>query len=154
MKLRVHEIQDAGTVDESVVLAPDLISLGNPPDCPILDGPVEAEIHAEALDGEILALVKVRARVRLSCSRCLEGFQTPLSESFEMHVSLKEVFLDVLEDVREAFLLALPVKPLCGAQCRGLCPRCGNNLNQTSCGCSKEQKDTLFSKLKGFQKRD
>ena len=32
-------------------------------------------------------------------------------------------------------MLALPTRPLCGEECRGLCPRCGANLNAGPCGC-------------------
>jgi uncharacterized protein len=43
--------------------------------------------------------------------------------------------LDLGEVVREQVLLALPLKPLCREDCRGLCPTCGRNRNQFPCGC-------------------
>ena len=43
--------------------------------------------------------------------------------------------LDLGEVVREQVLLALPLKPLCREDCRGLCPRCGQNRNLGPCGC-------------------
>jgi tRNA dimethylallyltransferase len=43
--------------------------------------------------------------------------------------------LDLGEVVREQLVLALPLKRLCHADCKGLCPSCGRNRNRESCGC-------------------
>lgn len=51
----------------------------------------------------------------------------------------------------EQFLLALPVKPLCGTECRGLCPSCGKNLNAGECGCGKDEGDPRLAKLRGLK---
>lgn len=50
----------------------------------------------------------------------------------------------------EEFLLALPVKPLCKDSCKGLCPVCGNNLNNESCSCAKEQGDPRLAVLRNL----
>lgn len=46
--------------------------------------------------------------------------------------------LDLEPLARDAVMLDLPLAPLCSEDCRGLCPRCGENLNVTSCGCLPE----------------
>jgi|GEM_PF-188083 len=51
----------------------------------------------------------------------------------------------------EQFVLALPVKPLCGAVCRGLCPQCGQNLNSTDCGCDQTAGDSRLAALRGLK---
>jgi uncharacterized protein len=43
--------------------------------------------------------------------------------------------------VREQVLLALPTRPLCAEDCRGLCGGCGMDLNTESCRCSGDTKD-------------
>jgi uncharacterized protein len=43
--------------------------------------------------------------------------------------------IDLTPLVHEQIILALPTRPLCGEACRGLCPRCGANLNAAPCGC-------------------
>ncbi len=48
----------------------------------------------------------------------------------------------------EALVLELPMKPVCAEACRGLCPVCGANLNERSCGCQAERADTRFLSLK------
>ena len=44
--------------------------------------------------------------------------------------------LDLGELMREQFVLALPMKPLCREACKGLCPQCGTNLNKATCDCA------------------
>lgn len=50
----------------------------------------------------------------------------------------------------EEFLLALPVKPLCSEECKGLCPDCGQDLNTGSCGCSGQELDPRMAALRGL----
>ena len=46
--------------------------------------------------------------------------------------------LDITEDVRNEMLIELPINLLCRDDCRGLCPKCGVNLNEVACGCRPE----------------
>ncbi len=50
--------------------------------------------------------------------------------------------------VREVSLLAMPMKPLCREDCLGLCPECGQNLNEGSCACVKDDIDPRLSALR------
>lgn len=49
--------------------------------------------------------------------------------------------------VRDHLVLALPSKLLCRPDCRGICPRCGQNLNLRECGCSSEDVDPRLAAL-------
>jgi uncharacterized protein len=49
--------------------------------------------------------------------------------------------------LRENVLLNLPLQPLCRADCRGLCPHCGVNLNESSCGCQVQEDDPRLAPL-------
>lgn len=51
----------------------------------------------------------------------------------------------------EEFLLTLPVKPLCSASCRGICPQCGKNLNSGACSCVVQDADPRLEALRGFK---
>ncbi len=54
----------------------------------------------------------------------------------------------LLEDVvREQVLLSLPTRTLCKADCKGLCPRCGQNLNTATCSCSETPSDPRWNTL-------
>jgi len=55
----------------------------------------------------------------------------------------EEPHLDLAELAAEQFGLAVPMKPLCAETCRGICPRCGANLNQGACPCPLQTDDRL-----------
>jgi uncharacterized protein len=58
--------------------------------------------------------------------------------------------IDLTPLVHEQAILALPTRPLCGEGCRGLCPRCGANLNAGPCGCPAPPPDHRLAVLHGL----
>jgi uncharacterized protein len=60
--------------------------------------------------------------------------------------------IDLIELLREQFYLALPMKPLCREDCRGLCPQCGVNRNTGTCECAPGWDDPRLAPLKGLIK--
>jgi Predicted metal-binding, possibly nucleic acid-binding protein len=83
----------------------------------------------------------------LTCTRCLDDFSRqvsiPFTETFREQGAADDpdatVFhgdeIDIAEIVREAMIIAEPLKALCSDDCQGLCPICGVNRNQISCDC-------------------
>ena len=70
----------------------------------------------------------------------------------EIGYYLKDSLL--LEDVlREQVLLSLPVRTLCKPDCKGLCPRCGENRNSTACTCDVGPSDPRWEALSGLRGR-
>lgn len=61
----------------------------------------------------------------------------------------KEIDLDPI--VREQLLLALPMSALCKEDCKGLCPQCGQNLNEKQCGCEVRPSDPRWAALKNIK---
>ena len=51
----------------------------------------------------------------------------------------------------EEFVLALPVRPLCKPDCKGLCPDCGKNLNEGPCSCVRDEGDPRLAALRGLK---
>lgn len=112
----------------------------------------------------------VRTELELPCSRCLEPFRMPIDAAFSLrylpasemtHAQEREVEEDDLETsyyrddqidlnelMREQFYLALPMKPLCRDECKGLCPQCGTNLNTGACSCAARWEDPRLAPLK------
>ena len=93
------------------------------------------------------------------CARCAEKFAAPSDRDFRFILAPKAIGFNGEKDlgdedlefslyegdqidlsplIREQFLLSLPTRPLCREDCRGLCPKCGVNLNHTQCACSVE----------------
>ncbi len=116
----------------------------------------------------------VRTVLELPCSRCLEPFTIPVDASFDLRYQphaensgegereieeddLTTAFyendrIDLGQLMREQFYLALPMKPLCGDECRGLCPVCGTNLNKAACTCTHAWEDPRLAVLKALKK--
>jgi|Deesub1362A_J573_1020465.scaffolds.fasta_scaffold04811_1 uncharacterized protein len=107
--------------------------------------------------------------VSLVCSRCLKRFRYPISVEFheeyvprpdavdEEHeltdeeLALNYYINDMInldEFIREQVIVSIPIKPLCKANCMGICPMCGKDLNEGSCDCKKEDIDPRLSALK------
>lgn len=110
--------------------------------------------------------------VGIPCDRCLEQVSVPISchikRKLDMKLSDEErvndldesnyltgMDLDVDRLVYLEVLMSWPLKTLCREDCKGICSRCGKNLNDGPCGCAEEPKDPrmaaisdIFSKFK------
>jgi len=97
------------------------------------------------------------------CDRCLTELDkrqeltfthvlvTELSnEDDDSYLVVEDGLLDIEELVVSDILLAMPSKFLCKADCKGLCPTCGTNLNDSECSCEKKQYDPRLEALKGL----
>ncbi len=69
-------------------------------------------------------------------------------EEYEDYILVENHELDLDELVRADILLELPTKNLCTPDCKGLCPKCGTNLNSGSCACDTHQIDSRLEVLK------
>ena len=95
--------------------------------------------------------------VQLPCSRCLEPYWHSLTVKVETETdisALENNTFDLLNELREALILNLPMKLLCRKKCSGLCPTCGVNRNTTDCGCATEPRDERWVKLKEIKIND
>ncbi len=131
----------------------DIVSVGGAG----FDGRVERAGRGYLLEGTL------EGKATLRCARCLSEFDFPFAERLQVHLLpaaalpreddtrlgrddlevrfYDEPRVDLGELATEQFALALPMKPLCAETCRGICPRCGANLNQGACGCPPETDD-------------
>lgn len=133
-------------------------------------GPIRACLDVQRFGKELRVSGSVEATLRLECSRCLAAFELPMLgevavsfapravDTHEEHQhELSEEELDVLPlvqgggDLRgviaEQIHLAIPIKPLCSDDCRGLCPRCGRDPASGACGCAPAGADPRWEAL-------
>ena len=119
----------------------------------------------------VLASASPETSLELECRRCLEPFSGPvqleIEEEFHPSVDIgtgarlpvadaeedatvidEHHVLDLTEVVRQAIFLALPMSPLCQQDCAGLCPLCGQNLNEGRCQCATDAVDPRLEVLK------
>lgn len=88
------------------------------------------------------------------CDRCLAPATKNQVHEFEEEFDKSEAVddvIDVTELLRDELLAAQPMKNLCKADCKGLCPKCGANLNEGECGCEKFIVDPRLAALKNFK---
>ena len=117
---------------------------------------VTVELDVEKRTGKIPVSIVTRTVGSFICNRCGEDFRLDVNGNCSvMFIQRDAPFpdelpgddlrsyrlgqneIDITIDVRDALLLALPLRLLCSDDCRGLCPVCGENLNTGTCRCVK-----------------
>jgi uncharacterized protein len=58
--------------------------------------------------------------------------------------------IDMIDTIADIIRLAEPMSPKCNDNCKGLCPNCGINLNQSSCDCKLDSHDSHWDILKTY----
>ena len=114
--------------------------------------------------------MRLRARVSVEydteCSRCLAPLHRVFTQEFERtavaasslvntsdedadeeYLFIEEGMLDATPAAVEELLNTRSRVELCREDCRGLCPKCGKNLNEGECGCPKKEIDPRLAKL-------
>jgi len=177
MKLRVNEI--TGEAREIAFHEPEeeinrVLASG-----PIRDyavkGPIAVTMSYYRAGLEVFLQGHLCATTTAVCARCAEQFVTCNERSFRYVFAPKVLNdfdgagdlgaedveysqydgeeIDLSPPVREQLLLALPTRPLCAEDCRGLCPRCGANLNLGACGCAAARSDPRLAVLRSLKVR-
>jgi uncharacterized protein len=136
-------------------------------------------LHEHRGPRDIVADIRLRGNFagnfQVPCARCVEPVEIPLSAEFDLifrpaeadseaperSITAPETEIGyyqgsglLLEDVlREQVLLSLPVRTLCKSDCKGLCPRCGENRNSQMCNCEVGPSDPRWEALAGLRGR-
>ena len=179
-KIKSRGLSLSGEVEASTLAGLDtLISTG----ALKVNRPVTYSFSVFRAGGMITIQGSVATGVVLSCGRCLESFDLPVKADFDLVyatqmpevadeddeglelsaddlgiVLLTEEEIDLSEPLVEQLLLCLPFQAICRKGCKGLCPQCGVDLNQSACKCDQPEFkcdqpefDTRFSALKNFK---
>jgi uncharacterized protein len=165
--LTIHESIGQGIIDYAV----DIAQIGALP----VDGQADLIVEHRG-SHEFVNDIRLRASYKGSfevlCARCVEPVPVPLAGSFDLifrphdadaEMGERAITVDeteigyyeesglLLEDVvREQVLLSLPSRTLCKEDCKGLCPSCGQNLNNASCNCDPAAADPRWNALAGL----
>jgi uncharacterized protein len=165
--LEFSEVIPAGALE----YASDIKQVGPLPVSGVADLLIEHR-SASAHVNDIRLRANYRADFEILCARCVDPVAVPLSGEFDLIFRPEAADADAgersitadeteigyyqesglsLEDVvREQVLLSLPSRTLCTADCKGLCPRCGQNLNQAKCSCDEAPADPRWNALAGL----
>ena len=97
---------------------------------------------------EILVRGNISGKRRVQCARCLKMTEQPFAEEFLETYSNKLEIIDIMLLVRQTLALTEEIRFLCKPDCKGLCPQCGQDLNEGPCAC-KPVNLSPFAELKG-----
>ena len=137
MKIDINEIPEAGLILEEAY-QPGFLGMDREDIKTTEPLYVRAEVTKEKKG--VSVKMKVKTKLTLTCARCLIEFEYPLSK--DCHFSYRSSdgpILGIAKDLREEIILGYPLKPLCREDCKGLCPVCGGNLNESKCGCDRRR---------------
>jgi uncharacterized protein len=138
-------------------------------DLAALTSPVVYRLSLWRIEDEIFLDGAVGYTIQYTCARCLKEY----TKSYELPLNLvlqlvPDEQLKPLEDdddqfvqvsaaatvyvldqhLRDMIVLEVPLKPVCRETCRGLCPRCGANLNDEQCSCGEKTPDPRWDALR------
>ena len=128
---------------------PEVFDLGDTEDTKPA-GPIRYDLRVSLAGDSIVANGVLKADVAFECVRCAEFFRVAVCDpefSVVREIVDKDEAIDLTPDIRESIILAFPTNPLCAPGCRGLCPRCGTNLNKKKCRCADSSADDRWSAL-------
>lgn len=118
--------------------------------------------------GYITLSLEADVPYKTECARCLKEIkgnkiitfnktvtdkETLQDEDNDDYVILTDETLDVDEALIEQILLDFPSKHLCKEDCKGLCPKCGADLNISPCDCDTREQDPRFDILRELLKK-
>ena len=139
-------------------------------------GPLHTQGTAELLantEGEVRVKGSFEVQMEAECDRCLGRARFPLDTAFDLFyrpassiTREEEVEIDEgeaqmgfyqgggmeLEDIlREQILLVMPMQRICREDCRGICPQCGRDRNETPCDCKQDPAGNRWGALQGLK---
>ncbi|MCB9500563.1 MAG: DUF177 domain-containing protein [Deferribacteres bacterium] len=159
MKLQISHLKD-GLHSDHLLDSASAFGFENPED---FADKIAVTLNIDKRGSDFFIKFQVEAKMVLRCDRCLEPFETTISDHSSALYTTKEEFvsddsstylirdgdseLEIGTEVREIILLAVPIKALCSENCKGIC-KCGQNLNKEACLCTKKDIDPRWDALK------
>jgi len=102
-----------------------------------IDKPIRVGAELSRITNAVTVHLNLSGEIELTCSRCLKEFEIKVNKDIALNypVSKLEHMIDLDPEIREEIILNYPFKPLCSENCKGLCLKCGKNLNEGGCSC-------------------
>lgn len=170
MVIDVTRIEDA-VLPFSFRVEPDELDLDTP--TYRIVGPVAVAGDIEKHIGAVKVKGTINGAAEIDCTRCLQAVQQPLSIDFDVEYLTEGVLgsdgeheineadletdelqgnaLDLTQLAREQVLLNIPEQFFCREDCKGLCEKCGENLNLVDCNCGQDEIDPRWAALKDLK---
>jgi len=136
-------------------------------------GNFKTNVALSKFDSQIILDSETGITANLLCDRCAKEFQSVIKSNYRMvylfrvnfddeesekeevvyiHPETDKIELD--KDIRDYAVLAVPMKNLCSDDCKGLCPKCGKNLNDDPCSCTEENIDPRWEPIQKLKSKN
>jgi uncharacterized protein len=127
-------------------------------------GNYKSDVILQKLHDQLIVSVSSEFKVKFECDRCGTEFKSSLRSDYKMIYLMNEApeetdsinvsylsrdadKINIKSDVREFALLSIPMKKLCKEECKGLCFKCGKDLNKEQCACKTDEIDPRWKPL-------
>lgn len=127
-------------------------------------GNYKSDVILQKLHDQLIVSVSSEFKVKFECDRCGTEFKSSLRSDYKMIYLMNEApeetdsinvsylsrdadKINIKSDVREFALLSIPMKKLCKEDCKGLCFKCGKDLNKEQCACKTDEIDPRWKPL-------
>lgn len=127
-------------------------------------GNVSVVVEINKSNNQIVLNAILKLNASFDCDRCTVNYTTPITTKYQMAylfgkepvesesinvtylpIDADRIIID--DDVKDFALLSIPMKKLCKEDCKGLCFKCGKNLNEGNCNCEKSNIDDRWLPL-------
>ncbi len=128
--------------------------------------PLNVDMLIRNVGDGLFAEGSIEGKIWLKCDRCLTSYCAPFCFKIEQSFHTREQYkgeqdsqrivknqIDLSPLINEELHLWLSLKRLCKDDCRGLCAKCGKNLNEGSCSCQEDEIDPRLRPLRNFFKK-
>lgn len=125
--------------------------------------PIEVTANLSNRAGMVVLTTHATVRFETGCARCTKGVVLDIPIDTENYVVteyenqddnsmiLAEDYMIDLDEIAEfAVITSAPMKVLCKDDCKGLCPKCGKDLNEGKCDCPEKEPDPRLAILKNL----
>ena len=128
----------------------------------------DSPVAFKGMISNVKGILKLTGRLKLDytakCYRCLKEVKCSMDIGIEENFVKSETekddesylyegdYIEIDKPLKDNILLELPMKHVCEEECRGICPKCGCDLNSTQCDCTEESTDPRLEGLKDFFK--
>lgn len=135
MKIEANKIPLEGLILEESLSA---ATLGLETEIIKFPGPIKIRAEVSRITNTVSVLLVLAGLMRIQCSRCLDDFPADFEKQLKLHYAVDKLqtAIELNQDIREEIILDYPLNPLCKPDCKGLCYKCGRDLNQGACNCA------------------
>ncbi len=150
MKIHIKDIRPEG-LELDATLEPQATGLTEK-DSLYFVAPLNITAKAQRFEDTVIVETHLEGKISSICSRCLCDVEKDWIKDFTLDfpIARNAEYIDMDEDLRQEIILNLPMRVLCGGQCKGICSKCGINLNEKKCKCNLK----LLSKKQEVEKQE